>query len=723
MGTEVVEPPSDDHDPDWQQVFVAALDADGNPLDILTGESRRVVASSRSWNPSPHPPQLEIAEDGTLIVSHRPADGSPPQVHSVATGFAPVGGDGVDLTEAASGLVTSESPLPLFRDGDGRVVFANSGQTDAEVPLIDLVVTRLDADLVLDASFGSAGMTTQTASIEVDSSYHDGVQTADGGISVIGSLIWPVIGGIPVGRLTPDGQPDAAFGSDGLELVGFDGKSGGMAAHPDGGFVIAGTVDNPDRYGDVLIVRRYLPDGSIDPNFDFDARDHAYLGWDRHDSASHVLIAGDGAVYVMANFRSCCSGSPVMVRLLPDGTPDPSYGTNGVVEIYRPSSWGYQSALLQTDGSIYLSGARRVEPFGQMITRLLPDGSRDLSFGTNGFVALEHTGNVHGELIPDGPDHFLVVGAGPQERPDHSYTENRIHVGRFQLNGTPDTSFGDGTVPGFTHIPANEDDVIHGVVRMPDGTLFGVGRAGSDGDDALTLRLNAQGVFDSSLAPAPLQAFDLGGADESLADPRLDADGNVLAKGLRRPFDAASEWVAAKFDLMPPTVSDISFSWAGGQRIELGFSEAVDLVPSLSLPFELRNADGEPVDIGWSVRRLSPTRLAFEAWVPLADGTYAFQLVPGAAEDGAGNASLGSSLQHIGVLTGDANGDGAVDLGDFGILRSEFGKTGPDLRADFDGDRKVDLADFGLLRARFGSMLTTGGQSLFATDADEKRQL
>jgi len=57
----------------------------------------------------------------------------------------------------------------------------------------------------------------------------------------------------------------------------------------------------------------------------------------------------------------------------------------------------------------------------------------------------------------------------------------------------------------------------------------------------------------------------------------------------------------------------------------------------------------------------------------------------------------------IPLLPGDANGDGTVDLADFGILRSEFGMTAGMLLADFNGDGMVDLADFGILRANFGS--------------------
>ena len=62
----------------------------------------------------------------------------------------------------------------------------------------------------------------------------------------------------------------------------------------------------------------------------------------------------------------------------------------------------------------------------------------------------------------------------------------------------------------------------------------------------------------------------------------------------------------------------------------------------------------------------------------------------------------------FGNLIADADGGRTVNLGDFGALRQDFGKTNVSLaggRADFNRDGAVNLADFGLLRANFGKSL------------------
>jgi uncharacterized protein (DUF2141 family) len=54
-------------------------------------------------------------------------------------------------------------------------------------------------------------------------------------------------------------------------------------------------------------------------------------------------------------------------------------------------------------------------------------------------------------------------------------------------------------------------------------------------------------------------------------------------------------------------------------------------------------------------------------------------------------------------LSGDANGDGKVDLTDFGIVKDNFGSGSALCQGDFNGDASVDLTDFGILKQNFGA--------------------
>ena len=64
------------------------------------------------------------------------------------------------------------------------------------------------------------------------------------------------------------------------------------------------------------------------------------------------------------------------------------------------------------------------------------------------------------------------------------------------------------------------------------------------------------------------------------------------------------------------------------------------------------------------------------------------------------------TLEAGSMKAGDCNNDNAVNITDFSILKSSFGKAngdpGYDERADFTGDNAVNISDFSILKNNFG---------------------
>ena len=54
------------------------------------------------------------------------------------------------------------------------------------------------------------------------------------------------------------------------------------------------------------------------------------------------------------------------------------------------------------------------------------------------------------------------------------------------------------------------------------------------------------------------------------------------------------------------------------------------------------------------------------------------------------------------VKTGDIDGNGKVDIFDYNVLLTNFGKTGTNLQGDFDKNGKVDIFDYNTLITNFG---------------------
>jgi hypothetical protein len=60
-------------------------------------------------------------------------------------------------------------------------------------------------------------------------------------------------------------------------------------------------------------------------------------------------------------------------------------------------------------------------------------------------------------------------------------------------------------------------------------------------------------------------------------------------------------------------------------------------------------------------------------------------------------------LHKLVIISGDANSDGAVDVGDLGILAANYGGTDKTWsQGDFNGDGAVDVGDLGILAAHYG---------------------
>lgn len=61
-----------------------------------------------------------------------------------------------------------------------------------------------------------------------------------------------------------------------------------------------------------------------------------------------------------------------------------------------------------------------------------------------------------------------------------------------------------------------------------------------------------------------------------------------------------------------------------------------------------------------------------------------------------------AALAWAAPTPGDVNGDGRVDLNDFGLLKANFGGSGLAIPGDLDHSSEVDLNDFALLKDNFG---------------------
>jgi uncharacterized delta-60 repeat protein len=160
--------------------------------------------------------------------------------------------------------------------------------------------------------------------------------------------------------------------------------------------------------------------------------------------ASDVMVQRNGDILVVGldhvGVGQGAFASVVVARFHATGRIDPSFGKRGSVKTHLGDNYGGADALaLQPNGKILVGGfretlQRRTEG---LVVRYLPSGSLDASFGTRGIVRfkIRHRGqaNVHDlAVLPSGK--ILAVGG----------FKDRFFLARLQPDGKPDRSFGGG---------------------------------------------------------------------------------------------------------------------------------------------------------------------------------------------------------------------------------------------------------------------------------------
>ncbi len=237
--------------------------------------------------------------------------------------------------------------------------------------------------------------------------------------------------------------------------------------------------------------------------------DYGFLADDPAVVVNSVLVQPDGKILV-GGFFADYAGTihDHLVRLMPDGTVDPSFNPNGS----GPGN-AVEDMILMPDGRILIAGNFLTYngSSAYFIARLLPDGTRDASFNVppnsiNGAVWAIELHDAHRVIA--GGEFFTCSG--------HSYP----HIARFNDDGSVDTSFDVGT--GFSHN-------VHEILVLPDmrilvGGQFAMYNGTPTGHIAL---LSPGGPLDTSMDNDPGLSSG-GGTVRALA---RQPDGKLLVGG------------------------------------------------------------------------------------------------------------------------------------------------------------------------------------------------
>lgn len=209
-------------------------------------------------------------------------------------------------------------------------------------------------------------------------------------------------------RLTTTGAFDTTFGTNGVVQTAFDGSPQSIgtciAVQPDGKLVMGGYTQTssvlPFNFG----VVRYMPNGTLDPTFGTGGKIATDIISTDSDQATDVLVQPDGKIVLAGCAGTNTVGLMTAVRYLPNGTLDTSFADNGILQIPNSASVFFNSVALQTDGKLVFGGGGN-GVFA--IYRYNSDGTADTAFGNNGFV--DGMGNYASKVLIQ-PNQKIVIG-------------------------------------------------------------------------------------------------------------------------------------------------------------------------------------------------------------------------------------------------------------------------------------------------------------------------
>jgi len=359
------------------------------------------------------------------------------------------------------------------------------------------------------------------------------------------------------------------------------------AIQPDGRIVIVGSATLDGWYAITTV--RLLTDGSLDPSFGSGGVVTAPLG-DGHDLARAVALQPDGRIIVAGDVdrsidNSVEHGDMVVLRYLADGTLDASFGDGGVVRTsFGPNTDAADGVVVQPNGKIAVAGVTFVGTATAAHFAL----ARYEADGSPD-VTFGTAGKVVTVLRAD--DSLTSMALQPDGKlvvagsSEFTTSAADAAIARYNPDGSLDAGFGGGGV--FYTSLAPSITGFDAMTLQPDGKIVG---AGLTHGDILIARLTSGGALDATFGTGGMLITDIDKAFLAAA-VLVQPDGRTVAGGFRLKTSPATSYDFQLLRLDASGALDPGFGTGGSVVTNVGEGEFVASVQ--------RQLDGKLVAVGW----------------------------------------------------------------------------------------------------------------------------
>lgn len=262
-------------------------------------------------------------------------------------------------------------------------------------------IVSIAQDGSLDVSFGDGGIVIADVNNWDDSAY--GLAEAPNGRILVlnagqnlqtGDSFWGIL------AFTSQGDADTSFSDDGfLELPNPNTDYYSLIGIQQDGKILYTTWVNDD-----FKITRLLENGTLDADFGTDGEVIVFNG---SNAFKKVVFNQDDSFFAISKFNE--NGTPLLKikKFLPNGVLDSSYGINGILNFVLEAISTESEAYITNNGKLVVH--YQVSNSSQnFIVRYLPDGNRDMSFGTNGIAVIPIEDYWFCRIVPLNDDSILI---------------------------------------------------------------------------------------------------------------------------------------------------------------------------------------------------------------------------------------------------------------------------------------------------------------------------
>jgi uncharacterized delta-60 repeat protein len=276
-------------------------------------------------------------------------------------------------------------------------------------------------------------------------------------------------------------------------------------------------------------------------------------------------------------------GDAAVVCNGPAGVLDTTFGDGGMVWLEYNAAQ-VSGVAVQVDEKIVVVGATQA---GFAVVRLLPNGALDTTFGTNGLVTtLIGTTGFYSAVTLQNDGKILAAGGAEFATGKRSYD---FAVARYFTDGGLDQGFGDGGVSTTDFGSANfTDDYPQSLAVLPDGRILLGGYSTVNGVQSTTnyslARYNADGTPDATFGTGGKVSIDVHGTADTPGVAALLAGGKMVVAGVSA--QTTSNSAANDISAVQLTVNgtlDTSFADAGVFTASVNPSSNYPVIASLAV--------------------------------------------------------------------------------------------------------------------------------------------